>query len=190
MKVFKIFFIVIVLLGFVVGVQVVDNFVGLIWGEISNNIQKFKLLNCNLNSLNFDKVIDNIGIWGICVGQQFEQGCYYVIYENIFDISSGNKLCQQNLFGSYDVFLLIGDNNIKLFGGVIFGLVKLEQDGKGFKCDSDVGYVVGLQVGILQELSKNVLIEGGYCYLCINVSIEMILYGGNKLGFLDLYSSL
>lgn len=169
--------------------QAADNFVGLTWGETSNNIQKSKSLNRNLNSPNLDKVIDNTGTWGIRAGQQFEQGRYYATYENISDTSSGNKLRQQNLLGSYDAFLPIGDNNTKLFGGATLGLVKLEQDGKGFKRDSDVGYAAGLQAGILQELSKNASIEGGYRYLRTNASTEMTPHGGNKLGSLDLHSS-
>ncbi|MBK4532572.1 outer membrane beta-barrel protein, partial [Enterobacter cloacae] len=107
----------------------------------------------------------------------------------ISDTSSGNKLRQQNLLGSYDGFLPIGDNNTKLFGGATLGLVKLEQDGKGFKRDSDVGYAAGLQAGILQDLSKNASIEGGYRYLRTNASTEMTPHGGNKLGSLDLHSS-
>ncbi len=75
-------------------------------------------------------MIDNTGTWGIRAGQQFEQGRYYATYENISDTSSGNKLRQQNLLGSYDAFLPIGDNNTKLFGGATLGLVKLEQDGR------------------------------------------------------------
>ncbi|WCX00340.1 hypothetical protein O0051_19635 [Pseudomonas aeruginosa] len=189
MKALKTLFIATALLGSAAGVQAADNFVGLTWGETSNNIQKSKSLNRNLNSPNLDKVIDNTGTWGIRAGQQFEQGRYYATYENISDTSSGNKLRQQNLLGSYDAFLPIGDNNTKLFGGATLGLVKLEQDGKGFKRDSDVGYTAGLQAGILQELSKNASIEGGYRYLRTNASTEMTPHGGNKLGSLDLHSS-
>ncbi|ORE24020.1 hypothetical protein BKN46_25840, partial [Pseudomonas aeruginosa] len=185
MKALKTLFIATALLGSAAGVQAADNFVGLTWGETSNNIQKSKSLNRNLNSPNLDKVIDNTGTWGIRAGQQFEQGRYYATYENISDTSSGNKLRQQNLLGSYDAFLPIGDNNTKLFGGATLGLVKLEQDGKGFKRDSDVGYAAGLQAGILQELSKNASIEGGYRYLRTNASTEMTPHGGNKLGSLD-----
>lgn len=157
MKALKTLFIATALLGSAAGVQAADNFVGLTWGETSNNIQKSKSLNRNLNSPNLDKVIDNTGTWGIRAGQQFEQGRYYATYENISDTSSGNKLRQQNLLGSYDAFLPIGDNNTKLFGGATLGLVKLEQDGKGFKRDSDVGYAAGLQAGILQEAEQECL---------------------------------
>ena len=111
MKALKTLFIATALLGSAAGVQAADNFVGLTWGETSNNIQKSKSLNRNLNSPNLDKVIDNTGTWGIRAGQQFEQGRYYATYENISDTSSGNKLRQQNLLGSYDAFPPIGDNN-------------------------------------------------------------------------------
>ena len=99
MKALKTLFIATALLGSAAGVQAADNFVGLTWGETSNNIQKSKSLNRNLNSPNLDKVIDNTGTWGIRAGQQFEQGRYYATYENISDTSSGNKLRQQNLLG-------------------------------------------------------------------------------------------
>lgn len=94
MKALKTLFIATALLGSAAGVQAADNFVGLTWGETSNNIQKSKSLNRNLNSPNLDKVIDNTGTWGIRAGQQFEQGRYYATYENISDTSSGNKLRQ------------------------------------------------------------------------------------------------
>ncbi len=120
-----------------------DTFVGLTWGETSNNIQKSDALNRNLNNPNLDRVIDNSGTWGIRAGQQLEQGRYYATYENISDTSSGLKLRQQNLLGSYDAFLPLGDQGTKLFGGGTAGLVKLEQDGKGYSRDSDVGYAIG-----------------------------------------------
>ncbi len=82
MKALKTLFIATALLGSAAGVQAADNFVGLTWGETSNNIQKSKSLNRNLNSPNLDKVIDNTGTWGIRAGQQFEQGRYYATYEN------------------------------------------------------------------------------------------------------------
>ncbi len=59
MKALKTLFIATALLGSAAGVQAADNFVGLTWGETSNNIQKSKSLNRNLNSPNLDKVIDN-----------------------------------------------------------------------------------------------------------------------------------
>ena len=65
MKALKTLFIATALLGSAAGVQAADNFVGLTWGETSNNIQKSKSLNRNLNSPNLDKVIDNTGTWGI-----------------------------------------------------------------------------------------------------------------------------
>lgn len=49
MKALKTLFIATALLGSAAGVQAADNFVGLTWGETSNNIQKSKSLNRNLD---------------------------------------------------------------------------------------------------------------------------------------------
>ncbi|KAF1055088.1 MAG: hypothetical protein GAK43_00517 [Stenotrophomonas maltophilia] len=172
-----------------VGAQAADNFVGLTWGQTSDNIQKSHALNRNLNNPNLDSVIDKSNTWGVRGGQQNDMGRYYATYEYLSDTHSGNKLRQQNRLGSYDLFLPVGDNNTKLFGGGTLGLTKLEQDGKGLKRDSDVGYAVGAQAGILQELSHQASIEAGYRYLRTNASTEMAPHGGHKVGSLDLHSS-
>jgi opacity protein-like surface antigen len=166
-----------------------DNFVGLTWGQTDNNIQKSSALNSNLNSPKLDKVINDTGTWGVRAGKVSETNRYYMTYENVSDTDSGNKLRQQNLLGSYDVFLPIGDYNTKLFGGATAGLVKLEQESKGFKRDSDIGYALGLQAGILQDINQNASIEAGYRYLRTNASTEMALHGAGKVGSLDLHSS-
>ena len=166
-----------------------DNFVGLTWGQTDNNIQKSSALNSNLNSPKLDKVINDTGTWGVRAGQVSETNRYYMTYENVSDTDSGNKLRQQNLLGSYDVFLPIGDYNTKLFGGATAGLVKLEQESKGFKRDSDIGYALGLQAGILQDINQNASIEAGYRYLRTNASTEMAPHGAGKVGSLDLHSS-
>lgn len=166
-----------------------DNFVGLTWGQTDNNIQKSSALNSNLNNPKFDKVINDTGTWGVRAGQVSETNRYYMTYENVSDSDSGNKLRQQNLLGSYDVFLPIGDYNTKLFGGATAGLVKLEQESKGFKRDSDIGYALGLQAGILQDINQNASIEAGYRYLRTNASTEMAPHGAGKVGSLDLHSS-
>lgn len=166
-----------------------DNFVGLTWGQTDNNIQKSSALNSNLNNLKLDKVINDTGTWGVRAGQVSETNRYYMTYENVSDSDSGNKLRQQNLLGSYDVFLPIGDYNTKLFGGATAGLVKLEQESKGFKRDSDIGYALGLQAGILQDINQNASIEAGYRYLRTNASTEMAPHGAGKVGSLDLHSS-
>ena len=166
-----------------------DNFVGLTWGQTDNNIQKSSALNSNLNSPKLDKVINDTGTWGLRAGQVSETNRYYMTYENVSDTDSGNKLRQQNLLGSYDVFLPIGDYSTKLFGGATAGLVKLEQESKGFKRDSDIGYALGLQAGILQDINQNASIEAGYRYLRTNASTEMALHGAGKVGSLDLHSS-
>ena len=166
-----------------------DNFVGLTWGQTDNNIQKSSVLNSNLNNPKLDKVINDTGTWGVRAGQVSETNRYYMTYENVSDTDSGNKLRQQNLLGSYDVFLPIGDYNTKLFGGATAGLVKLEQESKGFKRDSDIGYALGLQAGILQDINQNASIEAGYRYLRTNASTEMAPHGAGKAGSLDLHSS-
>ena len=166
-----------------------DNFVGLTWGQTDNNIQKSSVLNSNLNNPKLDKVINDTGTWGVRAGQVSETNRYYMTYENVSDTDSGNKLRQQNLLGSYDVFLPIGDYNTKLFGGATAGLVKLEQESKGFKRDSDIGYALGLQAGILHDINPNASIEAGYRYLRTNASTEMAPHGAGKAGSLDLHSS-
>lgn len=166
-----------------------DNFVGLTWGQTDNNIQKSSALNSNLNSPKLDKVINDTGTWGVRAGQVSETNRYYMTYENVSDTDRGNKLRQQNLLGSYDVFLPVGDYNTKLFGGATAGLVKLEQESKGFKRDSDIGFALGLQAGILQDINQNASIEAGYRYLRTNASTEMAQHGAGKAGSLDLHSS-
>lgn len=166
-----------------------DNFVGLTWGQTDNNIQKSSALNSNLNNPKLDKMINDTGTWGLRAGQVSETNRYYMTYENVSDTDSGNKLRQQNLLGSYDVFLPIGDYNTKLFGGATAGLVKLEQESKGFKRDSNIGYALGLQAGILQDINQNASIEAGYRYLRTNASTEMAPHGAGKVGSLDLHSS-
>lgn len=166
-----------------------DNFVGLTWGQTDNNIQKSSALNSNLNSPKLDKVINDTGTWGVRAGQASDANRYYMTYENVSDTDRGNKLRQQNLLGSYDVFLPIGDYNTKLFGGATAGLVKLEQESKGFKRDSDIGFALGLQAGILQDINQNASIEAGYRYLRTNASTEMAPHGAGKAGSLDLHSS-
>lgn len=172
-----------------VAANAADNFVGLTWGQTDNNIQKSSSLNRNLNNPKLDKVIDHTGTWGIRAGQVTDTHRYYATYENVSDSDSGLKLRQQNLLGSYDVFLPVGDYNTKLFGGVTAGLIKLEQESKGYKRDSDVGYAVGLQAGLLQDINQNASIEAGYRYLRTNASTEMAAHGAPKAGSLDLHSS-
>ena len=166
-----------------------NNFAGLTWGQTSNNIQKSSALNANLGNPNLDSVIDNSSTWGLRAGQQNDAGRYYATYEYISDSNNGYKLRQQNLLGSYDVFVPVGDYNTKLFGGATLGLVKLEQESKGMSRDSNINYAAGLQAGILQDLSKNASIEAGYRYLRTNVSTDMGEHGGPRQGSLDLYSS-
>lgn len=178
------------ILGASVGMaQASENFMGITWGETSNNIQKSAELNRNLNDPKLDSVINNSSTWGVRAGQQNEQGRYYATYENTSDTYNGLKLRQQNLLGSYDAFLPLNDRGTQLFGGGTLGLTKLEQESRGFKRDSDIGYAIGAQAGILQNVGKKASIEGGYRYLRTNASTQMSPHGGSKVGSLDLHSS-
>ncbi|MCJ8169532.1 hypothetical protein [Atopomonas sediminilitoris] len=166
-----------------------DTFVGLTWGQTDNNIQKSSALNKNLDNPNLDKVIDGTGTWGVRVGQQNNQRRYYATYENISDSDNGAKLRQQNLLGSYDVLVPLGQNATYLYGGATLGLIKLEQESSGASRDSDIGYAAGLQAGILQKVDQHFSMEAGYRYLRSNASTEISAHGGSKLGSLDLHSS-
>ncbi|WP_437883045.1 hypothetical protein [Pseudomonas sp. LRF_L74] len=177
------------LLGSASMAQAADNFAGLTWGITSDNIQKSNALNQNLNDPDFDKAIERDNTWGLRLGQQNDGGRYYATYQYVAGDHAGYKLRQQNLLGSYDAFLPLGDNNTKLFGGATLGLTKLDQDSSGYHHDSDVGYAAGLQAGILQELSKDASLEAGYRYLRTNASTDVIEHDGPKLGSVDLYSS-
>lgn len=177
-------------LGFAAfGAQAAENFVGLTWGQAKSNIQRSSALKQNLGYPKFDNVIRNSDIWGIRGGQQTNEGRYYLTYENVSDKYSGTyKLRQQHLLGSYDAFVPLGDTT-RLFGGATLGLVKLEQESKGLKRDSDIGYAAGLQAGIIQELANNVSVEGGYRYLRSNASTEVAQHGHSKQGSIDLHST-
>lgn len=169
--------------------QAADNFVGLTWGQTNDNIQKSSALNANLGNPKLDKVIDNTSTFGVRAGQQHEQGRYYLTYENVSDSHSGYKLRQQNLLGSYDLFVPVGEHGTRAFVGGTLGLIKLEQESRGFKRDSDIGYAAGVQVGLQQPLTSALSVETGYRYLQSNASTEMAAHGGGKLGSLDLNSS-
>ncbi|MNF81525.1 hypothetical protein D3C84_638010 [compost metagenome] len=171
------------------GAQAADTFVGLTWGQTNDNIQKSGSLNAALDTPQLDKVIHKTGTWGLRAGKMDDTSRYYVTYENISDSDSGYKLRQQNLLGSFDVFLPVGDYNTKLFSGPTLGLVKLEQESRGFRRDSNINYAAGWQAGMLQDLNKNASIEVGYRYLRTNVSTDMAEHGGPRLGSVDLHSS-
>jgi opacity protein-like surface antigen len=171
------------------GAQAADTFVGLTWGQTNNNIQKSGTLNAALDTPQLDKVIHKTGTWGLRAGKMDDSSRYYMTYENISDSDGGYKLRQQNLLGSYDLFVPVGDYNTKLFGGPTLGLVKFEQASPGFRRDSNINYAAGLQAGLLQDLNKSASIEVGYRYLRTNASTDMAMHGGPRLGSVDLHSS-
>ncbi|WPC29269.1 porin family protein [Pseudomonas moraviensis] len=165
-----------------------SNFAGLTFGQTSDKIDKSHALNNNLGHPNATGAIDGKNTYGMRLGQQNSQGRYYATYDNVSGSHNGVKLRQENLLGSYDLFYPVGGST-KLFGGATAGLTKLTQDSPGFSRDSDIGYAIGGQVGVLQQVSQNTSVELGYRYLRSNASTEMKESGGSKQGSLDLTSS-
>jgi opacity protein-like surface antigen len=165
-----------------------DNFASLTFGQTSDKVKKSSALDANLNHPNADGVIGKDNTWGVRLGQQNSQGRYYATYDNVSGSHNGIKLRQENLLGSYDLFYPVGGST-KLFGGATAGLTKLTQDSPGYSRDSDIGYAVGGQLGVLQQVSQNTSVELGYRYLRSNASTEMSQSGGSKQGALDLTSS-
>jgi len=162
-----------------------SNFAGLTFGQTSDKIDKSHALNNNLGHPNATGAIDGNNTYGMRLGQQNSQGRYYATYDNVSGSHNGVKLRQENLLGSYDLFYPVGGST-KLFGGATAGLT---QDSPGFSRDSDIGYAIGGQVGVLQQVSQNTSVELGYRYLRSNASTEMKESGGSKQGSLDLTSS-
>ena len=162
-------------------------FAGLTYGQTSDKIKKSGLLGSNVDHLNTDGIISKDGTWGARLGRQNDQGRYYLTYDNVSNNHSGVKMRQENLLGSYDLFLPV-TSSTKLFGGATAGVTKLSQESSGYSRDTDIGYAVGLQTGVLQQVSKNVSVEMGYRYLRSNASTEMSAQG-TKQGSLSLNSS-
>lgn len=176
------------LLGVSALAQAADsNFIGLSYGKTSDNISKSSALNTNLGRPDADAVIAREGTWGIRAGQQNDVGRYYATYDYTSGSKDGIKLRQQNLLGSYDMFLPVAQQT-KLFGGVSAGITRLTQKSAGYSRDSDTGYAVGFQGGVLQQVAQNTQVELGYRYLRSNASTEMSS-NGNKQGSLSLDSA-
>ncbi|RSH68723.1 outer membrane beta-barrel protein [Stutzerimonas stutzeri] len=175
---------------FSLGTHAAENFAGFTWGESTVNTDRSSSLKQNMDGKNrFDDVIKNSGTWGVRAGQMTDEGRYYMTYENVSDdYGSSLKLRQQNLIGSYDMFVPLGDTT-RLFGGASAGLTKLENESKGYSRDTDIGYLVGLQAGILQKLGDNTSVEAGYRYLRSNAGTEVSERGVGKLGSIDVRSS-
>lgn len=165
-----------------------DTFASVTYGQTSDKVRKSGLLSNNLGGLNSDGIIGKDDTWGVRLGRINDQGRYYATYDNVSGTHNGVKLRQENLLGSYDVFYPV-TGSTKLFGGATAGLTKLTQDSPGASRDSDIGYAVGLQGGVLQQVSDNASVELGYRYLRSNASTELAESGGDKLGALRLTSS-
>lgn len=137
-----------------------DNFASLTLGQTSDKVKKSHALNDNLNHPNADGVIGKDTTWGVRLGQQNTKGRYYATYDNVSGSHNGIKLRQENLLGSYDLFYPVGAST-RLFGGATAGLTKMTQESPGFSRDSDIGYAIGGQVGVLQQVSQNTSVELG-----------------------------
>ncbi|MBJ9977195.1 outer membrane beta-barrel protein [Pseudomonas sp. S75] len=174
--------------GFAATSQADDTFASITYGQTSDKIRKSGLLQRNTGHLNTDGVIHKNGTWGVRVGQMNDQGRYYVTYDNVSNDHSGIKVRQENLLGSYDLFLPVTDTT-KLFGGASLGMTKMTQTSSGYSRDSNYGYAAGLQAGVIQEITNNASVELGYRYLRTNASTELSPHGGPKLGSLRLTSS-
>lgn len=175
---------------FTLGAHAAENFAGLTWGESTVNTQRSSALKQSMGSKNvYDNAIKNSDTWGIRAGQMTDEARYYATYENVSDdYSNTYKLRQQNLIGSYDMFLPVGETT-RLFGGASAGLTKLENESSGYSRDTDIGYLVGVQAGVLQKLGTNASVEAGYRYLRSNASTEVSERGVGKVGSIDLHSS-
>lgn len=164
------------------------NFASLTYGQTSDKVKKSGLLSSNLDHTNTDGIISKDGTYGVRLGQYNDQGRYYLTYDNVSNDHSGLKLRQENLLGSYDLFYPVGSST-KLFGGASAGITKLSQESSGYSRDTDIGYAVGLQAGVLQQVTDNTSVELGYRYLRTNAATELAEHGGDKLGTLRLSSS-
>lgn len=189
MKALNTLFLAVAFFGASAAVQAADTtFAGVTYGQTSDKIKKSGLLSSNTDHLNTDGIISKDGTWGVRVGQMNDQGRYYLTYDNVSNDHSGLKMRQENLLGSYDVFYPLG-NSTKLFGGASAGLTKISQESSGYSRDTDTGYAIGLQAGLLQQVTDNASVELGYRYLRSNASTELAEHGGPKVGTLRLDSS-
>ena len=165
-----------------------STFVGLTWVETSNNMDRSNSLKNNPLARSMDSTINNESTWGLRGGVQDDTGRMYVTYEYVSDTAKGYKLRQQNLLGSYDLFLPVADNT-RLFGGVTAGLVKLEQDSAGFHRDSDLGLAGGLQAGVMHQFNAPLSMEAGYRYMRTTADVSVNSRSGLVGGSADLKSS-
>ena len=165
-----------------------STFGGVTFGSTSDKFSKSNNLNRNLNSPNADGIIGKDSTWGVRLGQQNLDNRYYATYDNVSGSHNGLKMRQENLLGSYDVFMPITATT-KLFGGGTLGLTKLTQESRGASRDTGMGYAAGVQAGVLQQVAQNASLELGYRYLRSNASTEVSPHNAAKVGSLKLDSS-
>lgn len=178
------------LFGFTAFAQAEEsNFAGLTYGKTLNKVSKSTQLDNNLDHPNIGGAIGSSdNTWGMRLGRQSDSNRYYATYDYVSGTHNGVKLRQENLLGSYDLFVPVGAST-RLFGGGTAGLTKLTQDSPGFSRDSNIGYAVGGQAGVLQKVSQNMSVELGYRYLRTNASTQIAPHNGGKQGSLDLTST-
>ena len=148
-----------------------DTFVGLVAGSHSADMLTPKGLKGTNN--NFDNIIKNDGLYGIRVGQQNDGYRFYATYDNASNSYREYKARQENLTVSLDKTFDIGSGGTQLFAGATTGITKLTHESKGVSRDSDMGYAMGLQAGIVQQLSSNFSVEGGYRYMRHNAKVDV-----------------
>lgn len=176
-------------LGASAAAQAADsNFAGLSYGLTSDKVSKSSLLNNNLGHPDSDGVIAKDSTFGVRFGQLNDQARYYATYEYVSGSHNGIKLRQQNLLGSYDMFLPV-TSSTKLFGGATAGLYadRITDVAVTAEAWRFLGHLD--QAGVLQQVSQNTSVELGYRYLRSNASTEMSERGGSKQGSLNLDSS-
>lgn len=172
------------------GVSVADEgFAGVTVGQTSNNIHKPRSLDAQLGNPDLDGVIHRNSTWGARVGQQTRQQRYYLSYDHVSSERREYKLRQQNLLGSVDALLPVGEVDTVLFAGVSAGVVRLGQESSGFRSHSDNGWAAGLQGGVLQEVGDQVSLEAGYRYLRTTADVRLQPSGDTRTGRMALRSS-
>lgn len=180
-------------LGSSVAVQANDgssNFGGITLGSTSAKVERSDGVSYNLDRPNSNGIIGKNATWGIRLGQQNSDSRYYATYDNVSSSHNGLKLRQENLLGSYDVFVPVGrGSDTNLFVGGTLGMTKLSQESRGISRSTDWGYAWGAQAGVHHQVSQKTSLELGYRYLRSNASTELSAHSGPKLGSLSLNSS-
>ncbi|MFA5493630.1 MAG: outer membrane beta-barrel protein [Porticoccaceae bacterium] len=165
-------------------------FVGGTVGQISSNYDESNRAKIQMPGVNFDRIIDDSGSWGLRVGNDQTTARYYLSYDYVSDsYHSAAKLRQQTIGLSYDLMLPVASAT-RLFAGATAGLTHLDQKSNGYRNDSDWGLHAGLQAGVLQNLSDNLELEAGYRYAKHDADVDFKPRGiRSRSGSADLSST-